>query len=222
MTDLSEWFVAALVSWGLPLLGIGTFLSCLALPVPTSLMMLTAGAFSASGDLALPGVMLAAFAGALLGDQAGYQIARSAFERLEPRLSHRPAARDALTRARHFLDARGVTAVFLSRWLVSPLGPYVNFAAGAARMPRGAFTLGSVTGEATWVLAYVGLGYSFAASIGTVAELASDLSGILAGLVLMTVFGLWLRRALRRVRAARAEDPAREDDGAMPRNGGEE
>ncbi|MGI3165619.1 DedA family protein [Pseudooceanicola sp. 200-1SW] len=219
---MTDWLIAALVDWGLPLLGIGTFLSCLALPIPSSLMMLSAGGFAASGDLELTGVILAAYLGAVAGDQAGYQLARAAYGRISTRLTGRRKTALALARAQHFLDQRGVVAVFLSRWLVSPLGPYVNFAAGAARMRRGAFTLGSVTGEGVWVAAYVGLGYSFAASIATLAELASDLTGILAGLVLMGAMALWMRRSLRRARA-RAADPegAPHDGGALPRSGPE-
>ncbi|MBR9764829.1 MAG: DedA family protein [Rhodobacteraceae bacterium] len=215
---MTDWLLSALVDWGLPLLGIGTFLSCLALPIPSSLMMLSAGGFAASGDLALGGVMGAAYLGAILGDQAGYQLARAAYRQLSDRLTGRRKTALALARAQHFLDQRGMAAVFLSRWLVSPLGPYVNFAAGAARMRRGAFTLGSVTGEAVWVLAYVGLGYSFAASIEALAEIASDVTGLLAGLVLMVGMALWMRHGVRRARL-RARQP--ESTGATPRNGPE-
>ena len=197
---MTDWLLSALVDWGLPLIGIGTFLSCLALPIPTSLMMLSAGGFAASGDLALGGVMLAAYLGAVLGDQAGFQLARAAYRQLSVRLTGRRKTAVALARAQQFLDQRGTMAVFLSRWLVSPLGPYVNFAAGAAGMRRGPFTLGSLSGEAVWVLAYVGLGYSFAASVEALAELSADVTGLLAGLVLMVGMALWMQRSLRKVR----------------------
>lgn len=212
---MTDWLISALVLWGPPLIGLGTFLSCLALPIPTSLMMLSAGGFAASGDLALGGVMLAAYLGAALGDQAGYQLARAAYRQLSDRLTGRRKTALALARAQHFLDRRGVAAVFLSRWLVSPLGPYVNFAAGAAQMRRSTFTLGSLTGEAVWVTVYVGLGYFFAASLEALAEVTSDVTGILAGLVLMVGMTLWMRRSLRRARQ-RAAQPG--SPRALPRN----
>ena len=57
----------ALVPVGGPwIVGTATFLSCLALPVPSSLIMLTAGAFVASGDLSGPVTVALALAGALM------------------------------------------------------------------------------------------------------------------------------------------------------------
>ncbi|MFP4275423.1 MAG: hypothetical protein ACLFRU_10395 [Paracoccaceae bacterium] len=47
------------------------------------------------------------------------------------------------------------------------------------------------------VAVYVGLGRAFAENLGTVAELASDISGLLAGAVVAVGLGLWLRATLR-------------------------
>ncbi|MGA1233177.1 MAG: DedA family protein [Lutimaribacter sp.] len=69
---MSAWLLQSLATWGLPLLFATTFASCLALPVPASLMMLAAGAFVASGDLPASGVCLAALFGAIAGAQLGY------------------------------------------------------------------------------------------------------------------------------------------------------
>ena len=55
---------------------VSAFLSCLLVPIPTSLMMLTGGAFAAAGDIALWQVALAAWVGAVLGDQTGFFIGR--------------------------------------------------------------------------------------------------------------------------------------------------
>jgi membrane protein DedA with SNARE-associated domain len=62
---------------GVPVLFVATFLSCLAVPIPSSLLMLAAGAFVASGDLAALPVAAAALGGAVLGDQLGYGIGHS-------------------------------------------------------------------------------------------------------------------------------------------------
>ena len=80
---MSDWIFQTLAAHGVPLLALATLLSCLALPVPSSLMMLAAGAFAASGDLALTGAALAALAGALLGDQLGFALGRSGQSRLD-------------------------------------------------------------------------------------------------------------------------------------------
>jgi membrane protein DedA with SNARE-associated domain len=193
---MSDWILLSLADYGLPLLFLTTALSCLALPVPASLVMLTSGAFSASGDLALVPTALAALAGALIGDQLGYFIGRAGQTRLHGHLDRYPKRAALLARAVSLLRHRGGAGVFLSRWLFSPLGPYVNFAAGAAAVTWPRFTLWGAAGEALWVSLYVGLGYAFADNLSAVAEFASDISGLLAGLAVMTGSGLWLHRAL--------------------------
>ena len=68
---MSDYLLSLVPAWGPWLLAITTFLSCLALPVPASLMMITAGGFVASGDLVRWQIGAAALIGAVLGDQTG-------------------------------------------------------------------------------------------------------------------------------------------------------
>lgn len=195
---MTDWLPALVADWGWAVIAITTFLSCLALPVPASLVMLTGGAFTATGDLALWTVAAGALAGAVLGDQAGYSLGWRAGAALAPRITAKPRRAAALARARGLIEERGGVGVFFSRWLVSPLGPWVNLAAGAAEMHRGRFTLSAVAGEIIWVALYVGLGRAFAEYLDAVAEIAADVSGIIAGGVVALGLGLWLRAALRR------------------------
>ena len=131
---MSDTLFSLIADWGVALMALVTFLSCLALPVPASLAMLAAGAFSAGGDFTLASVALAAFLGAVAGDQAGYVLARAARPALLHFIATRPRRRALLDRARHLTESRGGPGVFFSRWLVSPLGPYANFAAGLVGM----------------------------------------------------------------------------------------
>jgi membrane protein DedA with SNARE-associated domain len=193
MTDA---ILALVPVWGPGLVAVATFLSCLALPVPSSLVMLAAGGFAAAGDLALWQVAGAAFAGAVLGDQAGYRIGRAG-GRLAGGRAGSARGRQSLARAAASLRRHGAAAVFLSRWLFSPLGPYVNFAAGAGEMPHGRFTVAGVAGEAVWVALYVGLGAVFADDLVALADLLGSASGLLAALAVAGLLALWLRAALR-------------------------
>ncbi|WP_238366517.1 DedA family protein [Mesobacterium pallidum] len=193
---ITEWLLSALAAYGVLLLGAVTFFSCLALPVPSSLMMLTSGAFVASGDLPLAAAVGSAFTGAVLGDQAGYMLGRGGSGLLDRAAAH-PKRGPLIQRARKMMQERGGLGVFFSRWLVSPLGPYVNLVAGAARTDRVQFTAWSIAGEAIWVSVYVGLGTFFASNIDEVAEVAGNLSGLLAALALTVVSGWFLLRAHR-------------------------
>ena len=179
------------------LLAVVTFLSCLALPVPSSVMLLSAGGFVAAGELTLWETVLAAFTGAVLGDQLGYRLGQHGARILAGKFNPSPKQTRLLSRASQYLSDRGALAVFFSRWLVSPLGPYVNFAAGATELDWKRFTMGSVTGEAVWVSLYIGLGAFFAHNLETVASVLGDVSGLLAAFVVLVGLVIWLRAGLR-------------------------
>ncbi|MCG6902636.1 MAG: VTT domain-containing protein [Rhodobacter sp.] len=190
-------------AYGLYIIAAATFLSCLALPIPSSLIMLTGGAFAASGDLAASTTAATALAGAVLGDQAGYLIGRSGASWLQRLTGAGGKPASLVARAQALSNDWGGIGVFLSRWLFSPLGPYMNFVTGAARMNWPRFTLWGALGEIVWVSLYVGLGYAFAGQIEAVADIAGNLSGVLAAGAVAVALGLWLRAAMRADRAHR-------------------
>jgi len=184
-----------------------TYLSCLAIPMPSSLMMLAGGAFAAAGDLALWSTAGAALSGAILGDQTGFHIGRFGGSRLTDKISRNPARAALINRARATVDRHGGVGVFFSTWLVAPLGPWVNLIAGATGLHWVRFTLWDTAGEMIWVVVYVGLGYTFTNQIETLAGLLGNSAGFLAAGVLTIGLGLLLRDALRRAKnKARAQD----------------
>jgi membrane protein DedA with SNARE-associated domain len=192
---MTDQLLALLPAWGPWLLATTTFLSCLMLPIPASMLMLAGGALVATGDLALPAAAGGALLGAVVGDQVGFLAGRGA-GRVLPRLRGRRAR--TMARARQKLRRNGAAAVFFSRWLFAPLGPSINVAAGALRYSHRAFTLAGVAGELVWVGLYVGLGYVFGANLEAATELASSALGLLAALAAFAVLGLWLLAAARR------------------------
>lgn len=195
MTELA---LSLIADYGVPVLATITFLSCLALPVPSSLAMLSAGGFAATGDLSLSSVAIAAFSGAVLGDNAGYWIARLTGERMLHWLSARPARAKLRDRATAYMDKRGGPSLFFSCWLVAPLGPTMNYVSGLTRFPWPQFVMWGIAGEIVWVGIYVGLGYSFADNLSAISSLAGNLSGLIAAAVVTLGLGIWLYRAARR------------------------
>jgi len=181
-TGLTDTLLALVPVYGAWLVGAITFASCLALPVPSSLALLAAGAFCATGDLSLPQVTAAALGGAVLGDQSGYLLGRRGAGWLERATRSAPRAH-LMAEARRRLDSNAGTTVFLTRWLFSPLGPWVNLAAGATRVHWQRFAVASLAGEATWVAIYIGLGWAFAAQVDRMAELLGNLGGAMLGLL---------------------------------------
>lgn len=190
---MTEAFLALVPVYGPWLLFVVTFLSCLALPVPSSLMMLAAGGFSASGDLAFWGVTVAAFAGATIGDQAGFVLGRAGGPALLNRIGRKGRRGAVIGRARQFLNRRGGVAVFLTRWLFSPVGPWTNFVAGAGGIGWARFTVWGALGEAVWVGLYTGTGRLFAGNLHAAADLLTSGLGFVGALAVTLGLGLWLR-----------------------------
>ena len=73
---MTEQILELVPVYGLWLLAVVVYLSCLALPVPSSLVMLASGSFAAAGDLAMVPTFATALAAAIAGDQTGYLIGR--------------------------------------------------------------------------------------------------------------------------------------------------
>ncbi|MGB8817674.1 MAG: VTT domain-containing protein [Rhizobiaceae bacterium] len=162
--------------------------------MPASILMLAAGGFVAAGDLSLMTSIAGALGGAVAGDQAGYFSGRWAGGRLTEKLGTRAAP---LAKATAMLARRGGVAVFLTRWLFSALGPYVNLAAGASRQPWPIFTAWGIAGEAVWVGLYVGLGYGFTGNLEAASTMAVNILGMLAAGAVAAGLGYWLVATVR-------------------------
>lgn len=186
---MTDWLLGLVPLYGPMLLAIGTFTSCLALPIPASILMLAAGGFVASGDLSMMSTYLAALAGAIAGDQLGYLGGRVGGARFLARLGTHAAP---VAKATELLARHGGGAIFFSRWLVSALGPYVNVAAGAALLPWSVFTVWGVAGEAVWVSLYIGAGYAFTGNLAEASSMVVNILGMLAAGAVAVALGAWL------------------------------
>lgn len=190
MTEqITDFLVAYLPQWGPFLVGICTFLSCLLLPVPSSILLIAAGAFVAADDLTLWSVVAGALIGYVAGDQSAFSLGRVA----GAHILRRPGrGAMAAARARALLDRHGGWAVFLSRWLFSPLAPWMTLSAGAAGFPRLRFTMASLPGATIWVALYLGLGMIFGTNLQAASELASSALGLIAALTVAAGLIWWM------------------------------
>lgn len=205
---MTDWLLSLVPVYGLWLIGGATFLSCLAMPIPASVVMLAAGGFVGAGDLVLWQVLAAAFAGAMAGDQLGFAVGRRGGVPLLARASQTPARGKLIGNARHLMNRRGGIAVFLSRWLFSPLGPYVNLVSGAIGLGWGAFTFWGALGEAVWCAVYVLTGMAFAGNLSAAADMLGSVLGLIAsGAATLGLGWLLLHHARRDRRRGPPDDP---------------
>lgn len=190
---MTDWLLSLVPQYGLLLLGLATFASCLAVPLPTSTLLLAAGGFVAVGDLSLMSVAAVALGGAVAGDQVGFFGARWFGAPLIETWGKRAPP---FARATDLLAKSGGATVFFSRWLMSALGPYVNLAAGAAGQPWQRFTLWSVLGEVVWVGIYLGLGYIFIGNLEAASDMAINWLGFVTAAAIALGLGAWLVASL--------------------------
>jgi membrane-associated protein len=194
---VTETLLALVPTYGVWLVLVAVALSTLAVPLPASMLVMTAGGFASTGDLVLWQVQAAALAGCMAGDQIAYNAARAGGGPLIARLSARPKLGALFARCEALLAARGVVAVFLSRTVLSPLGPYMGYLSGALRFNWVAFTLAAGVGAACWAAAYSYLGYAFATRIAEVASLIGSALGIVLAATLAVGLIVYLVRSYR-------------------------
>lgn len=190
--------IALLSSYGLPALFVILMLTSAGAPFPDSLLLVAVGSFAAQGDLPFWPAVATGIGGAVAGDQIGYAVGYWGGRPLAARL----VSADRLDRAAAFSARWGGIGIFLSRWLVGPLGPWINVTSGMTVYPWPLFLLLDVAGEAIWVVLYMSLGRAFSDQVQAVTDTLGDLSWAVLGVAVVVFLG-W-----RIVRSRGAATPA--------------
>lgn len=186
--------VAALVpTYGPLFLGFLVALSCLGIPIPASLALITAGGLVASNDMELPAVLIYSFGGAIIGDHIGYFAGLKGSDRFARFMNGNPERIAAHESATAGLRRWGGVMVFFTRWMITPPGPIINFLAGISKLNILAFSMSVLAGEMVWVLVYVFAGYMLSTRVASFLPVVTDASWLVVvfGILLVLVIQLW-------------------------------
>lgn len=186
-TDLTGTLLTAVITYGPALLAVVLFAGGLGIPLPGALLLMAGGAFIRQGVLDIYTAIPLALIGVVAGDMTSYAMGRFAGGFMQRRFGQTATWKSA----EETLRKRGGIAVYLTRWLLTPLAIPTNLVTGASRYPALAFLAYDVAGEVTWIALYAGLGYTFGNSFEYIAELISNFSGLLVG-VLVFIGGVYL------------------------------
>jgi len=186
---VSDQLLAWVSLYGVPALFGILLVTCLGVPFPGTLMLLAVGSFVAQGDMKLWQVLVVGSAGAIGGDQIGYWLGRWGGRRLVHRITDKVGGADMIKRAEAFAQHWGGAGIFFSRWLVGPLGPWINLSSGITEYPWPRFTLWDVLGEMLWVVLYVILGKTFSDRVQGLAELLGNLTWAIVGVIAAIILG---------------------------------
>ncbi len=163
---------------------------------PGETVVIVAGVLAFEHRESLIFIMLAASAGAIVGDSIGYFIGKKWGRSLiNNRLSHfvKPAH---LARAEEFMVRRGGPGVFVGRFTTT-LRVLVPGISGVAGMRYRTFLIFNVTGGIAWAVSMALLGFLAGQSYKQVEKVAGDVSYVLLGLVLVAIVGFVIYRKRR-------------------------
>ncbi len=207
---MNDQLLAAVSQYGAPALFGIVAIAAVGVPLPITLLLLLAGSMISQGAMSLWMTVAAACAGSILGDQAGYAIGRwggpAAIAKVTGALGKRGAVEAIEAKAK----AWGGPGIFLTRWLLSPLGPWVNLASGTAGYPWHRFLFWDALGELTSAALYISLGRYFSDRVIALDGVLGDVSWAAGALLAAIFLGFQLFKYLRRTKPDPAS-PARSE-----------
>jgi membrane-associated protein len=163
--------------------------------LPGDSLLITAGIFAAADVIPLRWLLLPVMACAIVGDQIGYWIGRTA----GPALYHREDSfffrRSHLQRAHDFYEKYGGRAVILARFIpiVRTFCPPVS---GAAKMPYARYVMFDILGGVAWVSATILGGYFLGRTVPNIGQKVHYVILVVAVLsILPAVISVWRSRA---------------------------
>src|SRR3954462_10670816 len=171
----------------------------LGIPAPGETILVAASVYAgATGNLEIAGVIAAAAAGAIIGDNIGYAVGRRGGYRLLLKYGDKGRVKEShLKVARYVFDRYGPRVVFFGRF-VALLRTYAAFLAGVGQMEWRRFLLANAAGGLAWALIF-GLAAFYG---GKAFERLSTPINISLGIVCLAtivLFTLFLRRRTERL-----------------------
>ena len=198
--------VEGLIRWG------GTFLVCAIVFAETGLfvgfflpgdsLLVTAGIFAGAGHLPIGMLLTLVTLCAIVGDQLGYWIGRTAGQALYRRENSFFFRRSHLQRAQDFYEKYGGKTVILARF-VPIIRTFCPPVAGAAQMPYARYLTYDIFGGSFWVGSMILGGYLLGRSV-------PNINQRIHWVILAVVFLSLLPAIIGALRARRASAPTTE------------
>lgn len=185
--NLNELILALVASYGSPIVAGVLLLDALGLPLPSTLIVTASGAFVRQEFLDIYTTPILGLLGVVTGDTIVYGVGR--FARLWIRKRFGQSA--AWKKAQNFFERRGSIAIYLTRWLITPIAIPTNLIAASSDYPFSRWFLFDLAGVLTWIVLYGTLGYAFGSQWELIGEYISNLGTLILGLAALGV-GLYV------------------------------
>ncbi len=186
-------WVAAHPGWALTfvfLCCMGESIIVLGFLIPTTLVLLAAGALVGVGSLGFWPAVAAAVLGAVGGDSINFWVGRY-WGTLALDSHYAQRYKEPIARSRRMFENHGAKALVLARF-IGLVRPFVAAIAGAYRMSPVRFLAVELFASFFWAAPLVVLGVVFGASLDLAAEVAARLAILLVALLVVMALLLWL------------------------------
>jgi len=183
VSEVSDFFLTWVISYGPPVIAVLLLLGGIGIPVPASLLVIAAGAFSQQGILDPLAAGCAGFLAVITGDSISYLIGNKAAGFMSPRL----VSEANFTRAGILFAKFGGGMIVVTRSILSALAIPTNLIAGSSEYPFSRFLLFDMTGELIWIVGYGSLGYIFGAEWETISDFLTNMGGFLAAIFVVAI-----------------------------------
>jgi membrane protein DedA with SNARE-associated domain len=214
-----DWLEHALAAFGYLAVFVAVGLESTGIPFPGETALVAAAVYAGTGGpLNIVGVIIAAAAGAIAGDNAGYAIGRTGGYALLNRFAHVLRLRpEHLAAARQYFERHGDKTVFFGRF-VAILRTWAALLAGVNHMPWRRFLFWNALGGIIWSVIFGLLGYALGRNLTLLDRIWQILNwgGVAAALAVVAVAAgvvWWRRRAAMRRMVGEADSPP---DAAQP------
>lgn len=203
LSGLSDWVTDVIDTLGYLGVALLVALENLFPPIPSEIILPFAGFVARDGGATLPGMILAATVGSLVGAWVLYGLAAwIGPDRLETILLRygkwlRLTPAD-IAKAERWFDRRAVVAVLIGR-CVPLIRSLVSIPAGFRRMPFGTFTAYTAVGSLIWNSALISAGYVLRDNWENVEPVLGVVQYVVIAVILVAV-GWFLWSRLRSVR----------------------
>ena len=194
---MGDQVLAALSQYGSPALFAAVMVAAIGVPLPVTLLLVVTGSLISQGVMNFWWSIGVASAGSIAGDQIGYVIGRWGGTKLVSKCIALLGGRERLAQAEAKARRWGGWGVFFSRWLVSPLGPWINFASGIAEYSWVRFAVWDVLGEVLGVVLFIMLGRTFSDRILALDAVLGDFTWAFVALLVAMVLGWKIWTAMR-------------------------
>lgn len=177
-------------------------------PIPSELIMAAAGFAAARGEMSLPGLIVFAVAGTLVGNIVWYEAGRwLGVERFRPLVVRYgkwfAVEEEDLDAATNLLRRWGPVAICFGRMLPG-VRTLISVPAGMVLIPRGVFYLWTALGSTVWLTFLALAGYFLEDHYDKVEHWVEPLAWVVVGIV-VGGYAMHLIRAFQRARRRRRQ-----------------